>query len=135
MAPPHSHSSVKSRGKTLTQRTEEKGRRKEKATNYTGDRRKMNLIKGTRDLVPMREKTLVENLLSLRTNRHGDNQEPSNYVGNEQDGRQKKFGERRINARISKGLQTTSTPNKMEDKWSFVSNHSIPEWEIGRAHV
>ena len=73
--------------------TEEKGRRKEKTTNYTGDRQKMNHIKGTRDLVPTREKTFVKNLLSLRTNRHGGNRKPSIYVGYEQDGRQKKFDE------------------------------------------
>ena len=56
----------------------------------------MNYIKGTRDLVSTRKKTLVENLQSLRANQHSDDQEPSNNVNIEQDERQKKFDTRNL---------------------------------------
>ena len=62
----------------------------------------MNYIKGTRDLVSMRENTLGKNLQSLRANRHGDGQKPSDNFDVEQDGRQMEFGKQPFNTRIDK---------------------------------
>ena len=48
--------------------------------SYTRDKKKMNYIPDSRDLISTRKKTLVENLQSLRVNQYGDDQKSSNNI-------------------------------------------------------
>ena len=65
----------------------------------------MNYIKGTKDLIATRKKTLVETLQSLRANQYSDDQELSNNVDIKHDKRQKKSSKRQLNARMDKIIE------------------------------
>ena len=68
IAPLHPYNPIKSGEKTLTRIQKKREREKKKVMSHASDKKKINYIKDTKNLISMRKETLVKNPQSLRGN-------------------------------------------------------------------